>query len=42
MKYSDIQRVEKINITAGKLLAYLDDAGITAQMVLEQIGRAHV
>ena len=36
MKYSDIQRVEKINLTAGKLLAYLDDAGITAQMVLEQ------
>lgn len=36
MKYSDIQRVEKINLTTGKLLAYLDDAGITPQMILEQ------
>lgn len=36
MKYSDIQRVEKINLTAEKLLAYLDDASITTQMILEQ------
>lgn len=36
MKYSDIQRVEKIDSTTGKLLAYLKDAGITTQTVLEQ------
>lgn len=36
MKYSDLQRLEKIYITTGKLLAYLRDAGITAQIVSEQ------
>ena len=36
MKYSDLQRLEKINTTTSKLLAYLSDAGITTQIVLAQ------
>lgn len=36
MKYSDMQRIEKIDSTTGKLLTYLQDAGITSQMILEQ------
>lgn len=36
MKYSDIQRVEKIRTTTRKLLDYLESAQITEKMVLEQ------
>ena len=36
MKYSDEQRLEKIYVTTGKLLAYLEQAGITSEMVLTQ------
>lgn len=36
MKYSDEQRLEKICVTADKLLQYLKQAGITKEMVLEQ------
>ena len=36
MKYSDLQRLEKIHTTTSKLLAYLSDAGITTQIVLAQ------
>lgn len=36
MKYSDMQRVEKIRTTTQKLLDYLESAQITEKMVLEQ------
>ena len=36
MKYSDLQRVEKIAETTRKLLDYLDSNHITPDMVLEQ------
>ena len=36
MKYSDEQRVEKIRSTTEKLLAYLHEAKITREAVLEQ------
>lgn len=36
MKYSDIQRIEKICSITSKLLAYIKDTGITAAVVLEQ------
>ena len=36
MKYTDAQRIEKIIATTGKLLAYLDSAGITRDAVMEQ------
>ena len=36
MKYSDIQRVEKISGTTQKLLNYLKDQQITQEMILEQ------
>ena len=36
MKYSDIQRVEKIRETTQKLLDYLQSAGITRELVLLQ------
>ena len=34
MKYSDMQRVEKIRQTTEKLLAYIDQESITAAMVM--------
>lgn len=36
MKYSDIQRVEKISVTTRKLLDYLSENQITREMILEQ------
>lgn len=36
MKYSDMQRVEKIRTTSQKLLDYLKSAQITEKMILEQ------
>ena len=36
MKYSDIQRIEKIRTTTRKLLDYLESAQITQEMILEQ------
>lgn len=36
MKYSDMQRIEKIRTTARKLLDYLESAQITEEMILEQ------
>ena len=36
MKYSDAQRVEKIRVTTGKLLDYLERTGTTREMILEQ------
>ena len=36
MNYSDQQRIEKICTTAEKLLAYLEQASITREMVLAQ------
>lgn len=36
MKYSDTQRLEKIRETTGKLLAYLRDAEVTPEAVMEQ------
>ncbi len=36
MKYSDMQRVEKISITTRKLLDYLSANQITQEMILEQ------
>lgn len=35
MKYTDCQRLEKIRDYCGKLLTYLDTAGITREMLLE-------
>lgn len=36
MKYSDMQRIEKIRTTTRKLLDYLESAQITEEMILEQ------
>ena len=36
MKYSDMQRIEKIRTTTRKLLDYLESAQITQEMILEQ------
>lgn len=36
MKYSDMQRIEKIRTTTRKLLDYLESAQITEKMILEQ------
>lgn len=36
MKYSDEQRLHKISVTTEKLLAFLKDANITREAVMEQ------
>ena len=36
MKYSDLQRVERISATTKKLLDYLAEKQITREMILEQ------
>lgn len=35
MKYTDLQRVEKILVTTGKLLSYLSREGITREQIME-------
>lgn len=36
MKYSDLQRIQKIYSTTCKLLSYLEETAVTPQAVLEQ------
>ncbi|MBQ3424752.1 MAG: DUF86 domain-containing protein [Clostridia bacterium] len=36
MKYTDMQRVEKMRVTTGKLLAYLSENAITREDILTQ------
>lgn len=36
MKYSDVQRIEKMCSTAEKLLSYISEQGITREQVMEQ------
>ena len=37
MKYSDLQRIEKIYSTTNKLLSYIHAASISQQDVMEQV-----
>lgn len=36
MKYSDTQRIEKMRETTGKLLAYVEQSGITKEDILDK------